>query len=228
VARAIARSPMPLVNGIGHEVDFTIADFAADVRAPTPTAAAQLVVPDRRQWLERLGQLGLRFGAAMRRQLEDERARLATAQARLRLAHPGARLMQHGQRLDELEQRLQRATARSLERVGERLHRLGARMLAQSPAGAMRELELRRAALQARLVLAVRTRLIAAETRFGLVSHGLHAISPLATLSRGFAVVTRLADGAVLHSAASVNTGDEIEARLASGRLRARVTEKEL
>jgi exodeoxyribonuclease VII large subunit len=101
-------------------------------------------------------------------------------------------------------------------------------MLAQSPAGAMRELELRRAALQARLVLAVRTRLIAAETRFALVSHGLHAISPLATLSRGFAVVTRLADGAVLHSAASVNTGDEIEARLASGRLRARVTEKEL
>ena len=228
VARAIARSPMPVVTGIGHEVDFTIADFAADVRAPTPTAAAQLVVPDRRQWLERLGQLGLRFGAAMRRQLEDERARLAVAQARLRLAHPGTRLMQHGQRLDELEQRLQRSTARTLERFGERLQRLGARVLSRSPAGSLRELELRRSALGARLLLAVRTRLIAAETRLGLVSHGLQAISPLATLSRGFAVVTRLADGAVLHTAAAVNAGDDIEARLASGRLRACVTSKEL
>jgi len=209
-------------------VDFTIADFAADVRAPTPTAAAQLVVPDRRQWLERLGQLRQRFAAAMRRQLEDERARLAAAQSRLRLAHPGTRLIQHGQRLDELEQRLARATTRLLERVSERLHRLGTQVLARSPAGALREFELRRSALGARLLLAVRTRLIAAETRFGLASHGLQTISPLATLSRGFAVVTRLADGAVVHSAAGVNTGDEIEARLASGRLRARVTQRDL
>jgi len=228
LARAIARSPIPVVTGIGHEVDFTIADFAADVRAPTPTAAAQLVVPDRRQWLERLGQLRQRFAAAMRRQLEDERARLAAAQSRLRLAHPGTRLIQHGQRLDELEQRLARATTRLLERVSERLHRLGTRVLARSPAGALREFELRRSALGARLLLAVRTRLIAAETRFGLASHGLQTISPLATLSRGFAVVTRLADGAVVHSAAGVNTGDEIEARLASGRLRARVTQRDL
>jgi exodeoxyribonuclease VII large subunit len=142
LARAIARSPIPVVTGIGHEVDFTIADFAADVRAPTPTAAAQLVVPDRRQWLERLGQLRQRFAAAMRRQLEDERARLAAAQSRLRLAHPGTRLIQHGQRLDELEQRLARATTRLLERVSERLHRLGTQVLARSPAGALREFEL--------------------------------------------------------------------------------------
>jgi len=228
VARAIARSPMPVVTGIGHEVDFTIADFAADARAPTPTAAAQLVVPDRRQWLERLGQLRQRFAAAMRRKLEDERARLAAAQGRLRRAHPGARLAQHAQRLDELEQRLQRATARRLERVGERLHRVSARIHAQSPAGAVRELELRRSALAARLVLAARTRLIAAETRFGLASHGLQAISPLATLSRGFAVVSRVTDGVVVHSAMDVKPGDEIEARLASGRLRARVTQQDL
>jgi exodeoxyribonuclease VII large subunit len=228
VARAIARSPMPVVTGIGHEVDFTIADFAADVRAPTPTAAAQLVVPDRRQWLGQLAQLRQRFAAAMRRQLEDERARLAAAQGRLRVAHPGARLMQHGQRLDELELRLQRAATRALERVIERLHRLGSRVLAHSPAGAVREFELRRSALGARLLLAIRTRLIAAETRFGLASHGLQAISPLATLSRGFAVVTRTSDGSVVRSAASVNPGEKIEARLASGRLRARVTQKVL
>jgi exodeoxyribonuclease VII large subunit len=228
VARAIARSPIPVVTGIGHEVDFTIADFAADVRAPTPTAAAQLVVPDRREWLERLGQLRHRFIAAIRRQLQDARAHLIAAQARLRQAHPGTRLTQHGQRLDELEQRLQRATARLLERTGERLQRLNARILARSPGGAVRELELRRSSLGARLLLAVRTHLVAAETRLGLASHGLQAISPLATLSRGFAVVSRVADGAVVHSAAAVNTGEEIEARLASGRLRARVTRQDL
>jgi exodeoxyribonuclease VII large subunit len=164
----------------------------------------------------------------MRRQLEDEHAHLIAARARLRLAHPGTRLTQHGQRLDELEQRLQRATARALERVGERLQRLRARILARSPAGAVRELELRHSALGARLVAAVRTRLVAAQARLGLASHGLQAISPLATLGRGFAVVSRVADGAVVRSAAAVNPGDEIEARLASGRLRARVTRRDL
>jgi exodeoxyribonuclease VII large subunit len=228
LARSIARSPIPVVTGIGHEVDFTIADFAADVRAPTPTAAAQLVVPDRRHWLERLGQLAQRFVAAMRRQLEDERLQLGAVQARLRLAHPGARLNQNGQRLDELEQRLLRAATRVLARGDERLQHLIARVQRASPGSAVRELELRRSALATRLTAAIKARLVAAESRLGLASYGLQAISPLATLARGFAVVSRLSDGSIVRSAANVAPGDEIEARLAVGKLRARVTTQDL
>ncbi|HKC15205.1 MAG TPA: exodeoxyribonuclease VII large subunit [Steroidobacteraceae bacterium] len=109
VARALARCAIPVVAGIGHETDVTIADFAADVRAPTPTAAAQLVVPDRHVWLQRLAQLAARFGNAARRQLQEASARLRAQRERLQRAHPGARLAQHAQRVDELELRLQRA-----------------------------------------------------------------------------------------------------------------------
>jgi exodeoxyribonuclease VII large subunit len=181
VARAIFRSLLPVVTGIGHEIDFTIADFVADVRAPTPSGAAQLVAPDRAGWLERLAQLAARFAAAMRRQLGDERAQVEALQRRLRLAHPGTRMAQSSQRLDELEQRLQ---------------------------------------------LALRARLRAAGARLESAVRALGAVSPLATLTRGFAVLTRAADGALITSAAQINIGEQFEARLSSGRLRAQLLAK--
>ncbi|MFI4914107.1 MAG: exodeoxyribonuclease VII large subunit [Steroidobacterales bacterium] len=181
VARAIFRSLLPVVTGIGHEIDFTIADFVADVRAPTPSGAAQLVVPDRAGWLERLAQLAARFAAAMRRQLGDERAQVEALQRRLRLAHPGTRMAQSSQRLDELEQRLQ---------------------------------------------LALRARLRAAGARLESAVRALGAVSPLATLTRGFAVLTRAADGALITSADQLKVGEQFEARLSSGRLRAQLLAK--
>jgi exodeoxyribonuclease VII large subunit len=121
VARALARCAIPVVAGIGHETDVTIADFAADVRAPTPTAAAQLVVPDRHVWLQRLAQLAARFGNAARRQLQEASARLRAQRQRLQRAHPGARLAQHAQRVDELELRLQRAIRVGLRQLDSRM-----------------------------------------------------------------------------------------------------------
>jgi len=121
VARAIAASTLPVVAGIGHEVDFTIADFVADLRAPTPSAAAQAVVPDHNVWRASVIQLAQRVAAAMRRQLGDDARQLQLLEARLRRVHPGARLQQHGQRLDELEQRLLRAWQRRLREAGARL-----------------------------------------------------------------------------------------------------------
>ncbi|MGA8708328.1 MAG: exodeoxyribonuclease VII large subunit, partial [Steroidobacteraceae bacterium] len=103
LARAILRCPIPVVTGIGHEIDFTIADFVADLRAPTPTGAAQLVAPDASVWRHRLVQFAARFAAAARRTLRSEQTRLDGLVQRLRQAHPGARLLQHSQRLDELE-----------------------------------------------------------------------------------------------------------------------------
>ncbi len=179
VARAIRASNIPVVTGIGHEVDDTIADFAADLRAPTPSGAAQLVVPDRQVWQARFGQLAQRFAAAIRRQLVDDTQQLQQLQQRLQRAHPGARLQQHAQRLDELEQRLLRAAQSQLRLAGSRLE---------------------------------------------LLARALHGISPLATLGRGFAIVTRSIDGAVLTQAAQAPPGTAIDVRLAQGRLQANVT----
>src|SRR6202050_554751 len=104
LARAIVASPIPVINGIGHEIDFTIADFAADVRAPTPSAAAELVVPDAQEWLNSLVRLGARLQRAVRRRLEEHGERLRWLAGRAALVSPTARLGAHAQRLDELEQ----------------------------------------------------------------------------------------------------------------------------
>ena len=223
LARALADCRVPVVAGIGHETDFTIADFVADVRAPTPSGAAELVVPDQQQWLARWNATLQRLAGAMNRNL----LRRATSQdwlaGRLRQAHPGMRLLHQAQRLDDLEQRLGSCTRRTLERAGSRLHATRLQLSRFSPLGHVRELSNRRAELHLRLRGAVEARVRAVHRRVELAMRALHAVSPLATLERGYAIVMRAADGAVLRSAAQVKPGDEIEARLAKGRITARV-----
>lgn len=121
VARAIRRSPLPVVTGIGHEIDFTIADFAADLRAPTPSGAAELVVPDRASLLEGLRATLQRLLLSMRRQLTHTGHRHEALAARLQRAHPGARLAQQTQRLDELDLRLRAGWTNHLQRITQRL-----------------------------------------------------------------------------------------------------------
>jgi len=224
VARALARCAVPVIAGIGHETDVTIADFVADVRAPTPTGAAQLAVPDRRVWLERFARLAERFQAAARRALLDHSQRLQTLRARLQRAHPGAALQQHAQRLDELDARLRRALSARCEQAAARLAALQARLQSHSPAARVREQQLRLAGLRDRLSSAAQQRLSAAANRLELAVRALHAISPLATLDRGFAIVTRRADGALVRSRRQLSEGESIEARLADGVISATVT----
>jgi exodeoxyribonuclease VII large subunit len=114
LARAIAASPIPIVSGIGHEIDFTIADFAADVRAPTPSAAAELVVPDAGEWLAEFSSLGGRLARCIRRQLGERRETLRRLERRAALVSPSARFARDAQRLDELDQRIRRAVLRRL------------------------------------------------------------------------------------------------------------------
>jgi exodeoxyribonuclease VII large subunit len=153
--------------------------------------------------------------------------RRATSQdwlaGRLRQAHPGMRLLHQAQRLDDLEQRLGSCTRRTLERAGSRLHATRLQLSRFSPLGQVRELSNRRAELHLRLRGAVEARVRAVHRRVELAMRALHAVSPLATLERGYAIVMRAADGAVLRSAAQVKPDDEIEARLAKGRITARV-----
>ena len=227
VARAIRACRMPVVCGIGHEVDFTIADLAADARAPTPSGAAELVTPDRGELLMRLAGTKDRLAGGARRELSRVGARLTHDVKRLQLAHPGARLQREAQRLDELEQRLAGALRVSLNRDLHGLSELYARLVRHSPEHRIREHRVRHAALAARLRHAAIQRLSRLDHRLGLAGRALDAVSPLRTLERGFAIVTRASDGAVLTRADAIAVGEEIEARLAEGRLQARVTKRE-
>ena len=222
VARAIVASPIPVVTGIGHEIDFTIADFAADVRAPTPSAAAEMTVPDAEEWLQSLARLGERLQRTVRRRLREQQERLRWLDGRALLVSPAARLAQQAQRLDDIEQRLLRALRHATQSHRSHLGALQSRLWRSSPAARLRDAAARHAALHVRLQAAGTEPLRRARERLRPLLRTLHAVSPLATLERGYAIVS-LEGGAILRSAAEVKPGTLIETRLAHGRLRARV-----
>jgi exodeoxyribonuclease VII large subunit len=222
LARAIVASRIAVISGVGHEIDFTIADFAADVRAPTPSAAAELVVPDSEEWLKTLQRMHTHLQRGMRRRLDDQAARLRRLQGRAALVSPAARLAQQAQRLDELEQRLARSLRQILADRHSRVHDRRSRLWQQSPVARLRDTAARRAALQARLQAAGLEHLRRARERLLPLVRTLHAVSPLATLGRGYAIVTN-ASGEILRNAADAAPGSLIEARLAQGRIRAKV-----
>jgi exodeoxyribonuclease VII large subunit len=224
VARAIAACRVPTIAGIGHEVDVTIADFVADLRAPTPSAAALAATPDKRAWQEELALSMTRFGGSMGRYLRAQLLSLGALTQRLQVSHPGARLQQHAQRLDDLEQRLRLALRASVMVRRQHLETLGSRLWRENPRHRLEALCAHAAALRERLVGLFGGRLNALEQRLALASRTLDAVSPLATLGRGFAVVTRVDDGTLLRDAAQAPAGTAIEARLSKGRLHATVT----
>lgn len=223
VARAIRACVIPVVTGIGHEIDFTIADFAADARAPTPSGAAELAVPDSVACLEALARMESRMTACMRRELRVISHRFASAGARLKQAHPGMRLAHQAQRLDDLEQHLAGAATAVLHVRRHRLNDAITRLVRCSPDNLLQARSREEGALRARLEHSLGQYLSLLSHRVALAVRSLDMTSPLATLARGFAIVTR-ADGTLVTDARSVPAGEEIEARLASGRLRARVT----
>jgi exodeoxyribonuclease VII large subunit len=226
VARAIRACAVPVVAGIGHEVDFTIADFAADVRAPTPSGAAELAAPDRMECLQALSRMAARMNACMRRELRLVSSRFANVGTRLKQAHPGLRLAHQAQRLDDLEQRLTGAARVVLHMRRHRLNDAFTTLIQHSPERLVREYHRRHEGLDSRLRRAVNEYLSRRAHRVDLAQRTLKAAGPEATLARGFAVVTR-ADGTLVTDARSVSPGEQIRARLARGSLRARVTGSE-
>jgi exodeoxyribonuclease VII large subunit len=222
VARALYDCPIPVVSGVGHEVDVTIADFVADERAPTPSGAAERVVPDRAEWLRLVDTSGGRIAASMRRHLSDLRLSLAAHEKGLARGHPGARLRDHAQRLDELESRMTLAAHTRLERARARLAAAGNLLTRASPALRVGALQLRLAAGRRALSAAGRSCVSRQTARLEAALRTLHAVSPLATLDRGYAIVTG-PDGRVLVDATRIAPGEVIGARVARGRLTAQV-----
>jgi len=219
VARAIHDCRVPLVSAVGHEIDFTIADFVADRRAATPSAAAELVVPDQLEWLARLTQLSARLENRLRQMLSDDQRRMAWLEQRLQQVHPGQYLRQQTQRLDELEQRARLLIEIKFNRLQYSLKELNEKLQHHSPMQLLGRLQLQQDLLAQRLGTAVQGLLAEKRRRLELACRSLDTISPLATLQRGYAIVSQLPERRILRQATSVKTGDRVEARLAEGTL---------
>jgi exodeoxyribonuclease VII large subunit len=224
VARAIHASAVPVVSAVGHEIDFSIADFVADLRAPTPSAAAELLVPDAVAIGRHLRQLQQRMLTLQQRQLQAQSQRVDHLLARLQTQRPQARLQRDHERLLHLQRRLAAALREQGQRRLTRLERLHARLLAQHPRARLPLLARRLAEQNLRLRRAIHHVLERQQTNLRHVGHSLHACSPLATLERGYAIVFD-ANGQVLRSAKNVTIGTPLRARLADGELPLRVSE---
>ncbi|MGD2112866.1 MAG: exodeoxyribonuclease VII large subunit, partial [Gammaproteobacteria bacterium] len=225
VARAIHACRLPVISAVGHEVDFTIADFVADARAPTPSAAAELASPDQADWLTRVGILHTRAARHMRQQLDTRHQHLGWLEQRLARCHPGAALRRHAQRLDELENRGRLAIRSYFNNLRSSLHALHAALQQQTPRHRIHRTELQRQALAARLQVATTALLAARQRRLALACKALDTVSPLATLERGYAIVSRAGEREILRQAAAVRPGERIAARLAQGTLLCTVDE---
>lgn len=217
LARALRASPVPVVTGIGHEVDFTIADFAADRRAPTPSAAAELVTPDVRHLMERLSVGRQRLQTLARNRLEDERQHLDWLMKRLSV--PRRRLEDLTQRVDGLSLRLARAARATPAMRTSALNTLTARLAACHPAVLIRLQQARQRDFHRRLNAGALRRHADLRARFSEAARTLKTISPLRTLDRGYAIVTRSSDGALVRSSAGVEVGEAVAAKLSEGGL---------
>jgi len=217
VVRAIHACPIPVVSAVGHEVDVTIADFVADLRAPTPSGAAELVVPDSGQWLQSLRATDQRLGNGMRRAIEHRRRQLEQLRGRIERRHPGLILQQHAQRLDELTLRIGKSLERRLDLERLRLGHAAGRLRNAAPLGIVEQRRQRLEQLTLRLATAMRERIGDARGRLAVLAAGLDGISPLRTLERGYAIITDAETGAVVRTAADLRKQQRIAGRLARG-----------
>jgi exodeoxyribonuclease VII large subunit len=222
VARAIRACPVPVVTGIGHEIDFTIADFAADLRAPTPTAAAERVAPDQADWRAQLDARHEQIGRRMLDALGRRHDMLRGLDGRLQRLHPGRRIEQMIQRLDEVQARLGHATRIAIRKQQWRTDGVHGRLRAQTPASTLAARRHRLQLAQAGIVASISEGLRDRRQTLARRQAQLLGLSPQEVLKRGYAIARR-ADGAALRDASTVQAGEAIEVLLAAGRLEAEV-----
>lgn len=222
VARAIATCSIPTVSAVGHEVDVTIADFVADLRAPTPSAAAEKISPDQLDWLRRLDEQQVRLGQSARRLLQRLENQLGHLAARLR--DPRRELQEKAQRMDELDMRLNKAVRLKLEQQYLKTGHLQQRLATQSPRKTLITARDQITRLNERLEMAIRQHLKQQHERLQFNAQTLNVVSPLATLGRGYAIV-RDDHNQIVRDAGTLTEGQEISARLGRGSVSARVTD---
>jgi exodeoxyribonuclease VII large subunit len=225
LARTVAVSEIPVISAVGHETDFTILDFVADLRAPTPSAAAELVIRSRQGVEDQAAALHERLERAVRYRL------LMGRQALTELAQHGAfggimgAIRQRQQKVDDLTYRLERGERRVLEQVRRRWETVAAAVRHYDLASVLASMRVGLGAGMAALAGAMRNVLLLHRTRVERLTTGLESLSPLAVLERGYALVFD-ASGKLLKDASGTEVGQEISARLARGEIVARVTKK--
>ena len=217
LARAIRSSRLPVVSGVGHETDTTIADLAADRRAASPSAAAELVAPDTRRLGAELSARRARLGAAARQELSVKRSELGRQRLRLGNASPLRRLPSHRQELDLRAERLRAGLLASLTAKRRRLDGATARLRVASPGQRLALERQRLAAQEQRLARAIGATLAERGQEVGARRDRLEALSPLRVLERGYSITMDAVTAAVLSDAASVRPGQRLRTRLARG-----------
>lgn len=225
VARAIHACDIPIISAVGHEVDFTIADFVADRRAPTPSAAAELVSPDQQEWLQKMLQLEHRVERNMATRLTAQLQRMRWLTQRLQLRHPGQLLRQQAQRLDDLEQRSRLAIRTYFNKLYSVVENAHANLLQHTPRHRIERCKLQQDALRQRLRVAMHTLVKERQRRFVAACKSLDTVSPLATLERGYAIVNRVGRREILRKASDTTVGAQVETKLAQGSLLCTVDE---
>lgn len=227
VAYAIFESNLPIISGIGHEIDFTIADFVADVRAPTPSAAAELLTPDCQDLMRRINQLKNQLMRSVEHHLSRMQQHIEWITKHLQQQHPKRRLVEQAQKLDYFESTLAKLLIKFIQDALSTCRTLHAKISGLTPKHQIHHLSHLLTAERLKLINVFATRLQFDEQAFLTLAAKLDSLSPLATLKRGYAIVTGK-DHTVLHSAKQVEKGDKIKVRVMEGSLYCEVLEKNI
>lgn len=222
LARTIAASQIPIISAVGHEVDVTIADFVADMRAPTPSAAAELVSRDNSHKDQALVTRQHKLASAMRYYLAQQKQQSAQLMHRLERQHPSYQLQRQTQQLDELDMRLQRAMQRFITTRQQAVERKHHRLQLNSPVKRLAEQKSKLDRVEQKLLDAMDRKLLTMRHQLAIAAEKLDTVSPLATLKRGYSI-TQTEQGQVVTKAKDVKTGDTLVTRLSDGELRSTV-----
>ena len=227
VARAIFASRIPIVSAIGHETDFTIADFVSDHRAPTPSAAIELIVPDAQELQQRIADFESHLKRSIRVRIESLQAKLIAARNRISPVRQVDRLNRQQQIIDQLELRIQRATTQRLGHSRQQLDTLNSKLLYLNPLSQIQTLRNRMDQLTQRHQMHIRQHVFAKKQTWQMASTRLNSLSPLGTLARGYSVCKDLG-GKTITDASTVSAGEEVEVQLLRGWLACEILKGEI